>query len=121
MYVDDMICGCDDEVEAYQLYLESKMLEKASFNLRTFVTNQFPLQEKINEAEKINLSDFSHEDLMCKVLGMCWRVSCDQLVFNPTVVFNCDLITSPTKHLLVSVVSQFYDPLGIIVSCYYCL
>ena len=23
MYVDDMICGCDDEVEAYQLYVES--------------------------------------------------------------------------------------------------
>ena len=99
MYVDDMIWGCDDEVEAYQLYLKSKkMLEKASFNFRTFVTNHFLLQEKINEAEKVNLSEFSHEDLMCKVLGMCWRVSCDQLVFDPTVVFNCNLITSPTKH-----------------------
>ena len=107
MYVDDMICGCDDEVEAYQLYVESKkMLEKGSFHLHKFVTNHLPLQEKINEAEKVNLSEFSQEDLMCKVLGVCWRVSCDQLVFDPTVVFNCDLIASPTKHSVVSVVRQ---------------
>ena len=115
MYVDDMICGCDDEVEAYQLYVESKkMLERGSFNLRKFVTNHLPLQEKINEAEKVHLSAFSQEDLRCKVLGVCWRVSCDQLVFDPAAVFNSDLIASPTKRSVVSAVSQFYDPLGIL-------
>ena len=45
------------------------MLEKGSFYWRKFVTNHFSLQEKINEAEKVNLSEFSHEDLMCKMLG----------------------------------------------------
>ena len=59
------------------------MLEKGSFHLHKFVTNHLPLQEKINEAEKVNLSEFSHKDLMCKVLGVCWRVSCDQLSLIP--------------------------------------
>ena len=57
---------------------------------------------------------FSQEDLRCKVLGVCWRVSCDQLVFDPAAVFNIDLIASPTKCSVVSAVSQFYDPLGIL-------
>ena len=66
MYVDDMICGCDDESEAYQLYVESKeMLQKGSFNLRKFVTNSQFLQEKINKAEGIPLPN---ENLELKVL-----------------------------------------------------
>ena len=112
MYVDDMICGYDDEAEAYQLDLESKeMLRKGSFNLRKFITNFRSLQEKINKSECVQFYD---ENLVCKVLGVHWKVHQDQLIFNPADTVNLEMVVSLTKRSVVSAVSQFYDPLGIL-------
>ena len=42
-YVDDIVCGAEDDDEAYKLYTESKDILKAGgFNLRKFVTNSRP-------------------------------------------------------------------------------
>ncbi len=53
LYFDDVVTGAKDTEEAYQLYLESKgVLKEGGFNLRTFVTNDDLLQQKIEENEE---------------------------------------------------------------------
>jgi hypothetical protein len=83
MYVDDMVCGFNDEEGAYQLYIES--LKSRKFNLSKFITNCTPLREKIDEAEGCFHTERASE---CKVLGVCWKFVSDQLAFNPTDVYN---------------------------------
>ena len=101
MYVDDM-GGAATEEEAYQLYVESKdMLSKGGFNLRKFLTNSFPLQEKINARESCTSS------LDCKVLGVQWDVSRDLLIFDVTAVIEQLNVISPTKRSVVGAVSRF--------------
>ena len=51
---------------------------------------------------------------MRKVLGIHWKVHQDQLMFNPADTVNLELVVSLTKQSVVSAVSQFYDPLGIL-------
>ena len=41
-------------------------------------------------------------------------MSSDELIFDPTVVFSQDLLNSPTKRAVVSALSRFYDPFGIL-------
>lgn len=56
-YVDDIISiisGAKDEQQAYQLYLQSKgILKDGGFNLRKFVTNSGPLQQRIDAKEEV--------------------------------------------------------------------
>ena len=72
--------------EHISYYIESKaLLERGKFNLRKFITNRACLQRRIDKTEGVVHSERISE---CKVLGVSWRVSSDELVFNPTDVYN---------------------------------
>uniref|UniRef100_A0A1X7V1Z7 Uncharacterized protein n=1 Tax=Amphimedon queenslandica TaxID=400682 RepID=A0A1X7V1Z7_AMPQE len=69
-------------------------------------------RDKINKAKGVPLYV---ENLELKVLGIHLEVLQDQLVFKPADAVNLEMIASPTKWLVVSAVSQFYDPLGLLL------
>ena len=135
LYVDDVISGAKDEEEAFQLYLESKMvLQEGGFNLRKFVTNAKSLQQRTNEREGSALSPRDESSLVGpsdetytkatlapaqsvhsdeqKILGVCWNVDDDQLHFGFANVAHQAKQLEPTKRNVVSIVGRFYDPLG---------
>ena len=47
-----------------------------------------------------------------KVLGVCWNVGTDQLVFNVDEIAMLAKEIEPTKRHVVVIVGKFYDPLG---------
>jgi len=52
LYVDYLSLSLEDEVKAYQLYLNSReRMGQGGFNLRKWLTNSRPLMEKIKEME----------------------------------------------------------------------
>ena len=131
IYVDDIISGAGNEEDAYQLYAESKdLLRHGGFNLRKFVTNSSRLQERIDESELKVSSDsalpnndetYAKSTLGAnqrmlpgehKVLGVCWNVGTDQLVFNVDEIAMLAKEIEPTKRHVVAIVGKFYDPLG---------
>ena len=136
LYVDDLVCGANDEESAYELFEGAKkILGSGSFNLRKFTTNSVRLQRVIDKAENAPSNSpekTPHNDLdetyakatirpNCyirpgdqKVLGVCWNVPSDNLLFS----FDCLAVLAakmePTKRNVVSVVSRFYDPIGLV-------
>ena len=133
-YVDDVIFGADTEEEAYSLYMSSKeIFAQGSFNLQKFVTNVQSLQKAVNAQENtlgrtepanvptVEASEESYSQSTLpistshgeqKVLGVCWDVTNDQLVFTFKELAETAARLEPTKRNVVSLIGQFYDPLG---------
>ena len=49
-----------------------------------------------------------------KVLGVCWNNATDQLVMGLEETASAATTLEPTKRAIVSLVSRFYDPLGLL-------
>ena len=49
-----------------------------------------------------------------KVLGVKWDNSSDQLVFNIQDICNAAKVVDPTTRNVISIVSRFYDSLGVL-------
>ena len=128
-YVDDLVCDGNDEEEAYDHFSYAReVLSHASFNLWKFVTNSHVLRERMRrEAE----SDQTHTHVLnvtCddatssteqpngteehKVLGVCWNIRSDQLVFQLSTIGEAAVTLGPTKRRVISLIGSFYDPLG---------
>ena len=129
-YVDDIITGEDTEEEAFRVYSESKKIFHArGFNLRKFLTSSRRLQERIDLQDNqepnhsplhyeptyseatLGLSQFSRMEEH-KVLGVPWSPEPDQLIFHVTDLARLAADLRPTKRNLVSLIGNFYDPLG---------
>jgi hypothetical protein len=131
--VDDVIFGAGDDDSAYKLYMNSKSILKcASFNFRKFTTNSPSLQERIDEAEGIVVTEpndpqvtdsYAKHTLGAtqqlqrgeqKTLGVRWDVSSDQLLLDFADITRLAANLEPTKRNVVSLVGRFYVPLGFI-------
>ena len=123
IYVDDIAVGAEDIDSAYNFYLMAKLhLATASFNLRKFESNSMELRQRIQENEQAphncegssaTQSLPSGRDRQLQVLGVCWDVKSDELVFDIADVARLMKETSPTKRNAVSLATRFYDPLGV--------
>ena len=52
LYVDDLVCGAENEDEAFQLHKEAKdILQEGGFNLRKFLTSVRNLQRRVDQLE----------------------------------------------------------------------
>jgi hypothetical protein len=93
-YVDDMLSGASNVEEAFKVYCESKeLLRKGGFNLCKFITNSFPLHMSIQEKES-----FSDQQVaLCKVHGVHWDVTRNELVIDISEVVTRGDLLSPTK------------------------
>ena len=141
LYVDDLVCGASDEESAYELFVTSKRILSGSFNLRKFTTNSPSLQAVINNAEDSQVGgpeetprndiDETYAKSMIKhnqsidpggqkILGVYWDVSADQFLFSFEALAALAGKIEPTKRNVVSLVSRFYDPLGLVTPVTIC-
>ena len=125
--------GADTEDQAFQIYCQSKeVLEQGGFNLRKLCTNAQSLQSRIDAIEKSSdrlpqtgdpgLEETyaeatpgrpqSSDSTELKVLGVLWSPPDDCLQFSVSDVMQAALNLNPTKRNVVSVIRNFYDPLG---------
>ena len=129
LYVDDLVCGADNENDAHELFeVSRKILKSGSFNLRKFATNSPQLQVVIDKVEGVQQFDDPEETYtkstvgpQCtprpggqKVLGIQWDIQSDCFMFNFDEVASLAKNAEPTKRNVVSVVSRFYNPLGLV-------
>ena len=129
LYVDDLVCGASNEDGAHELFETAKeMLKSGSFNLRKFMTNSPQLQEVIDKVEGTQQCDDLEETYTKstvgpqgtpqsgeqKILGVRWDVKSDCFTINFDEMASLASKTEPTKRNIVSVVSRFFDPLGLV-------
>ena len=136
IYVDDVTYGSTDIRKMYDLYHWSKSkLAEGGFHLRKFVTNSSTMRELIAADElpisetdpdrAIAIEDDSYASNMLgdlqvtspgekKILGVCWNFDEDHLIFDARCISGAADVSHPTKRIVVSVATRFYDPLGIL-------
>ena len=108
IYVDNVCVGTNSAEEAVSLYEEAKSIfERASMNLREWTSNSEAFLNYLSEKERIKGN-------ILKVFGIVWDRKSDHLQI-PTFTISCvKETTSICKRQILSDVSKFYDPLGLI-------
>ena len=103
-YVDNVLGGAESVEDAVEYYREVKgIFAHASMNLREWATNSESLKQQIPESDRAIAQ-------LVKVLGMEWDTNLDELGLTPNPA---ELKNVQTKRHMLSVLSSFYDPLGI--------
>lgn len=87
----------------------SQVLRSGCFSLRKWSFN-FDL---INLTDNFTKSLSLDKTTQCKTLGLGWCNSSDELHFKSNLNTNID-VTQITKRKILSVISQVYDPLGLL-------
>ena len=111
-YVDDCLFSCESETEAINLVQDLvKMLSRAGFRLRKWLSNSKGVLEAIPESERakdLGCHEFE-SSLATRVLGVQWKYQTDEFVF--------DIQVPPrplTRRELLSALSSLFDPLGFV-------
>ena len=110
-------------------------LAEAGFNLRKFVTNSPSLQRHLLSADLLHhRSTVTDDPVTCddesytkntlgdrlqapecvKVLGVKWKPSEDELVFDLSALLHDIAAIKPTKRNIIGLSARIYDPLGIL-------
>lgn len=120
-YVDDYLSGgstISDTVDITKAV--RSVLSSATFNLRKWRSNNVEILKQIN-SEVVNNNDnntlqFSEHGLnpaQSKTLGLNWVCDSDSL----TYTINITSANKVTKRHILSVISQIFDPLGLVGPC----
>lgn len=113
-YVDDYLSGGNTEESVIQTCKEViSTLSSAQFNLRKFKSNSnYIIQQITNEKCDTNILNLSKTNptVSAKTLGVCWQCDLDTLSFS----ININLRDKVTKRHILSVISQIFDPLGLV-------
>lgn len=114
-YVDDYLSGGATEEEVIE---KTKgiisVLSSAKFNLRKFQSNSPHILKAINHDDSnscnvLTLNE-NNQNYASKTLGLHWICDSDVLSFS----INIDLQDKITKRHILSVISQIFDPLGLV-------
>ncbi|XP_043064525.1 uncharacterized protein LOC122320482 [Drosophila ficusphila] len=111
-YVDDLITGGSSIEEVEEILHQTKdLLSKGHFMLRKWCSNIPVVLENVPEEEKESFLKFHDGSDITKTLGLAWDPASDVLLFSylPT-----QATTKPNKRSVLSTISRFYDPLGLI-------
>ncbi|XP_052745100.1 uncharacterized protein LOC112047560 isoform X3 [Bicyclus anynana] len=120
-YVDDFLSGGDSIESVIELCKHvNKTLLSAQFRLRKWQSNNSEvlkslvkdnsLEHNITVNKTLNLD----ETLPCKTLGLQWDCNSDNLLFTITLNTQTKKIT---KRKILSLISQIFDPLGLLGPC----
>lgn len=114
-YVDDLLWGASSKEQLIKIQREvNKILASAKFDLRKWICNDIGLCQQFDFKRNLDHCIVQIGDNTTnKTLGVYWNASSD------TINYSCNLpsITlSPklTKRIILSEISQVYDPLGLI-------
>ncbi|XP_063389320.1 uncharacterized protein LOC134675090 [Cydia fagiglandana] len=113
-YVDDLITGASSESDLINICKGvMTQLETGQFHLRKFNSNSAHIVTEIigksNGDELLNLCDNEYS----KTLGLLWSSKEDNLLFSVNLVENNNV----TKRTILSMMSQIFDPLGLVNPC----
>lgn len=110
-YVDDLLTGGDDLMEVKRIRDEvTTALAAACMPLRKWKSNEPQL---VSEPSPLSLDLNIGAPEPCKTLGLGWVTSTDELCFPVGIAISND----NTKRHILSVISQIFDPLGLLAPC----
>lgn len=114
-YVDDMITSNNNKDQLLtNCAIISKILQSGCFPLRKWLFNfdcdatKFTQSEKADSSKSLTLG----ENVNAKMLGLGWRNKSDEFYFSSH--FNNDSSHKITKRYILSIISQIFDPLGLL-------
>ena len=107
IYVDNVISGCDQELEALDYYKEARsIMNEALFNLRSWSSNSSSLRD---QATRDGTADTNE---IVNILGLKWDPSSDTLTLTSSKDESARRLV--TKRNVLQVSSKVYDPLGLL-------
>ncbi|XP_066590622.1 uncharacterized protein [Prorops nasuta] len=112
IYVDDIFSGSDDLNEAISIRDQLiSLLELAGIKLGKWASNSALLYPKeCKDTSLIESEKPISVDQTVKTLGLIWHPVLDTFNFNTEIVQN--LVTAPTKRVVLSNLARLFDPLG---------
>ncbi|XP_072398107.1 uncharacterized protein [Diabrotica undecimpunctata] len=114
-YVDDLLSGADSVEEAACICKGvSNILKQGCFELRKFYSNNNDVLKYVESDEVDSLFINFGENENAKTLGITWSPNSDQLIYKINGSFHTPKIT---KRIILSEVSQVFDPLGLLAPC----
>lgn len=109
-YVDDFIYGGQNQQEVVKTCKSViAVLSSANFNLRKFQSNCPEVLNDILQTKTDKLKNLS-ESSSSKTLGLYWSSDSDTMTF----LINTNKDVKITKRHILSVISQIFDPLGLV-------
>jgi len=114
-YVDDLICGVQDEEQGVRTYEKSKrLMASGEFNLRKWRTNSMPLQQRIDFTDSSTSPNDVPKVEGVKILGLTWDTKTDKFCFSFKDVLMLARSLPPTKWSVLKTSSKLFDPLGLL-------
>ena len=111
-YVDDLLKSVPSLLEGKEVIEGTKqVLKKGGFNLTKFTANDYRLLEAVDPADRAQDVRELLPETVSKALGIKWEVGTDLFTY---VCKHLSLSDVVTRRLMLSHVSSFYDPLGLI-------
>ena len=108
LYVDNLLSGVDNEADAISYFEKAReILQEGHFTLRQWSTNSAALQETI----RFNNAGSTSQPI--SLLGLSWDTSNDTLSFQAKQFDSS--ADSLTKRAVLSIASQLFDPLGLVL------
>ncbi|XP_058816629.1 uncharacterized protein LOC131679895 [Topomyia yanbarensis] len=113
-YVDNALFGYDSLPQAFEAQRQLiSMMEAGGFHLHKWSSNIPELLESLpreDREELVSLSEYGANEVI-KTLGIMWNPDSDELMFVSMPTTN---VKQPTKRQILSLVSQMFDPLGLV-------
>ncbi|XP_028175488.1 uncharacterized protein LOC114363843 isoform X2 [Ostrinia furnacalis] len=112
-YVDDIQCGSNQLSELEQIKNELiKLLGLGGFSLHKWCSNQIDILSDIpSELHSVTEKDFDKINTYIKTLGLSYDLFCDMFKITCPEI---NLQESYTKRQVLSFISKFFDPLGLV-------
>lgn len=113
-YMDDLILTVDSVKEALEIYKEiTKILSQCGFQLRKWCSNEHTVLNYIKNHSSLQDDKLvlPHDNKELKMLGISWIPVTDCFKYVVQINSNYSQIT---KRSVLSILSQIYDPLGLI-------
>lgn len=111
-YMDDILYGTNDLQTLFEAYREiTELLEKACISLHKWCSNSLEFIRSISDSSLGANYVISPENKSNKVLGLLWN---SQLDYFSVYIPDITLKDSYTKREVLSLITQIFDPIGLI-------
>lgn len=111
-YMDDLLTGADTVEEAREIKKGiSQVLASGGFILRKWSSNK---PETLLTCDEPNVEHYISGDSTSKTLGIRWNPHLDTLHYDCPEDYGVLLDNKVTKRIILSLISQIFDPLGLL-------